>query len=103
MERHGALIQVAVTDDGARGGVAPTVPCLGGGYGLRLVEELSQAWGWFGRSGGPLTVWAVVDPRAEEAHGSGTAEAAGDPGRSPDRSARWSGHVPWSGVTSQPH
>ncbi|MFI6578985.1 ATP-binding protein [Nocardiopsis sp. NPDC050513] len=80
MERHGALIQVAVTDDGMCGGAAPTVPCLGGGYGLRLVEELSQAWGWFGRPGGPLTVWAVVDPRADEAHVSGAAETPGDPG-----------------------
>ncbi|WP_232832105.1 ATP-binding protein [Nocardiopsis sp. FIRDI 009] len=74
MERHGGLFQITVTDDGVVGGGVgePSVPCVGGaggGFGLRLVEELSRAWGWFGRPGSPLTVWAVVDPRAEETRG----------------------------------
>ncbi|WP_017597137.1 ATP-binding protein [Nocardiopsis lucentensis] len=83
MERHGGLFRIAVTDDGVVGGGAgePSVPCVGGaggvggggfggdGLGLRLVEELSRAWGWFGRPGSPLTVWAVVDPRGEGVRG----------------------------------
>lgn len=63
MEGYRGVFWLAVTDDGALPGRAPTIPEVGTGFGLRLVDRLAAAWGWFGRPGHPITVWAVVDPR----------------------------------------
>lgn len=62
MEGYRGMFWVAVTDDGVLPGAQPTVPGVGTGFGLRLVDGLAAAWGWFGQPGGPLTVWAVVEP-----------------------------------------
>ncbi|WP_236567920.1 MULTISPECIES: ATP-binding protein [unclassified Nocardiopsis] len=63
MEAYRGVFWLAVTDDGALPGRPTTAPEVGAGLGLRLVDRLADAWGWFGGGGGPLTVWAVVDPR----------------------------------------
>jgi anti-sigma regulatory factor (Ser/Thr protein kinase) len=74
MEGYRGMFWLAVTDDGALPGTVPTVPDLGAGYGLRLVDRLAAGWGWFGLPGHPITVWAVVDP-----HGGGSPVPAGEP------------------------
>ncbi|MFD3684403.1 ATP-binding protein [Nocardiopsis sp. NPDC058631] len=73
--------RIAVTDDGARAGAPHSVPEVGDGFGLRLVERLATDWGWSGTPGHPLTVWAVVDPRAPL--GSDEAGPAPVPNRAP--------------------
>lgn len=69
MEYHRGMLWVAVTDEGALPGRPLTVPEVGEGYGLRLVDRLAQTWGWCGENGGPLMVWALVDPRGHRGPG----------------------------------
>ncbi|WP_081748630.1 ATP-binding protein [Nocardiopsis sp. CNT312] len=64
------IVLLSVTDDGPRPGREATVPALAGdpagplsgGRGLHLVAALSERWWWTGFQGGPLTVWALIDP-----------------------------------------
>ncbi|WP_232832122.1 ATP-binding protein [Nocardiopsis sp. FIRDI 009] len=66
----GRVVLVSVTDDGARALRPITVPTLANhmddaeecGRGLRLVAALAEKWWWTGCRGGPLTVWALIDP-----------------------------------------
>ncbi|MEV2276923.1 ATP-binding protein [Nocardiopsis sp. NPDC049922] len=66
----GQVVLVGVTDDGPRTQRPITVPALTdpvedadpNGRGLRLVAALAEKWWWTGCPGGPLTVWALVDP-----------------------------------------
>ena len=66
----GQVVVLSVTDDGPRALRPVTVPtqtthvddtatC---GRGLRLVAALAEKWWWTGHRGGPLTVWALIDP-----------------------------------------
>jgi anti-anti-sigma regulatory factor len=38
---------------------------LRGGFGLRIVDALTSAWGWVPHSGGGKVVWAVVRPQPQ--------------------------------------
>ncbi|WP_152486405.1 ATP-binding protein [Nocardiopsis lucentensis] len=66
----GTVVLVSVTDDGPRPGRRTTVPRLPertedlypGGRGLLLVAAVAEKWWWTGLYGGPLTVWALIDP-----------------------------------------
>ncbi len=66
------VLSLAVTDDGPRPGQTSCLPRLSPeddplatcGRGLHLVDRLSVEWGWRGEPGGPLTVWAHIDPYA---------------------------------------
>ncbi len=69
MESYQGMFWGAVTDEGALPGRPSTVPEVGEGFGLRLVDRLAEAWGWCGGNGGPLMVWAMVDPRGQEEPG----------------------------------
>ncbi|WP_433699792.1 ATP-binding protein [Nocardiopsis sp. CA-288880] len=80
MSESRGVFRVAVTDDGALAGAPHSVPAVGGGFGLLLVERLAADWGWTGEPGHPLTVWALVDPRVP-AH-AGPLAASGHPGNS---------------------
>ncbi|WP_233570866.1 ATP-binding protein [Nocardiopsis sp. Huas11] len=69
----GDFVLVAVTDDGPSARQPITVPHVAGcdgdssvrGRGLLLVSKLSEKWWWTGYSGGPLTVWALIDPQRD--------------------------------------
>ncbi|MFI6575327.1 ATP-binding protein [Nocardiopsis sp. NPDC050513] len=69
----GQIVLVGVTDDGPRALRPITVPTLPdhvddttpSGRGLRLVAALSEKWWWTGFRGGPLTVWALIDPHRD--------------------------------------
>ncbi|MEE2049389.1 ATP-binding protein [Nocardiopsis tropica] len=97
MSESRGVFRVAVTDDGAPAGAPHSVPEVGGGFGLLLVERLAADWGWTGEPGHPLTVWALVDPRAplpaDEGEGYGlVSERAAEPARrAPEAPARRSG------------
>jgi hypothetical protein len=63
-------VEVAVTDDS---GVAPAVESLDlealGGRGVRLVDAISDAWGWRPIAEGGKVVWARL---VDQGHGSVT-------------------------------
>ncbi|OLT30713.1 hypothetical protein BJF83_24625 [Nocardiopsis sp. CNR-923] len=69
----GQIVLVSVTDDGPRALRPTTVPTLTThisdtatcGRGLRLVAALAEKWWWTGFRGGPLTVWALIDPHRD--------------------------------------
>lgn len=61
LERDGHRFRLSVTDEGTLGVHPRPVPEVGEGFGLRLVSELAESWGWTGQAGFPITVWAVVD------------------------------------------
>jgi two-component sensor histidine kinase len=69
----GDFVLVAVTDDGPAARQPATLPHVpgwsedlsDGGRGLLLVSRLSEKWWWTGCSGGPLTVWALIDPQRD--------------------------------------
>ena len=73
----GEVVLLGVTDDGPKAGQQITRPHLTGhpeeprvhGRGLHLVAALSEKWWWTGAWGGPLTMWALIDPH--RALGSG--------------------------------
>lgn len=69
----GDVVLVAVTDDGPRAGQGVSLPSMAPrvreldtcGRGLHLVNELAEKWWWSGLPGGPLTVWALIDPHRD--------------------------------------
>ncbi|MFI6575382.1 ATP-binding protein [Nocardiopsis sp. NPDC050513] len=69
----GQIVLISVTDDGPRALRPVTVPTLAAhvgdaeecGFGLRLVAALAEKWWWTGLRGGPLTVWALIDPHRD--------------------------------------
>ncbi|MEV2274520.1 ATP-binding protein [Nocardiopsis sp. NPDC049922] len=69
----GQIVLISVTDDGPRALRPITIPTLPDhlddaeecGRGLRLVAALAEKWWWTGFRGGPLTVWALIDPHRD--------------------------------------
>lgn len=57
-------VRLEVEDPGRRGEIAPRSPDLGGGggFGLTLVQQLSERWGLERVATGGTRVWAYVDP-----------------------------------------
>jgi serine/threonine-protein kinase RsbW len=64
LELSQRAVRLEVEDPGHRGAVAPRPPDLagGGGFGLNLVQELSERWGLERVAAGGTRVWAHVAP-----------------------------------------
>jgi serine/threonine-protein kinase RsbW len=62
LELSQRAVRLEVEDPGHRGAVAPRPPDLagGGGFGLNLVQELSERWGLERVAAGGTRVWAHV-------------------------------------------
>jgi anti-sigma regulatory factor (Ser/Thr protein kinase) len=75
--RTGTRVRVEVEDSGRAGVIAPRAPDLDGGFGLNLVQELSERWGLERVAAGGTRVWAQLAraPASAEASAFG---AAGD-------------------------
>jgi anti-sigma regulatory factor (Ser/Thr protein kinase) len=75
----GTMVRVEVKDSGRAGVIAPRAPDLGGGFGLNLVQGLSERWGLERVAAGGTRVWAQLArasaPASAEASGC---RAAGD-------------------------
>jgi anti-sigma regulatory factor (Ser/Thr protein kinase) len=73
VELSGTMVRIEVEDPGRAGVIAARVPDLGGGFGLNLVEGLSERWGLERVAVGGTRVWAQL------AHDRGApAASAGD-------------------------
>jgi anti-sigma regulatory factor (Ser/Thr protein kinase) len=55
------MMRLDVEDPGHAGAVAPRAPGTGGGYGLNLVQALSERWGLERVAEGGTRVWAQLD------------------------------------------
>lgn len=64
LEVSPAAVRLEVEDPGHRGAVAPRPPDLdrGGGFGLNLVQRLSERWGLERIATGGTRVWAQIAP-----------------------------------------
>ena len=71
------MVRLEVEDPGRGGVIAPRAPDLGGGFGLNLVQELSERWGLERVAAGGTRVWAQLAlasaPASAEAPGAGHA------------------------------
>jgi anti-sigma regulatory factor (Ser/Thr protein kinase) len=65
-------VRLEVEDPGRRGVVAPRAPDLdgGGGFGLQLVQQLSERWGLERAGTGGTRVWAYVALAVRPPHSS---------------------------------
>jgi two-component sensor histidine kinase len=55
-----ALVRLEVEDRGGGGVIAPRTPDEGAGFGLRLVQTISERWGLERIAAGPSLVWAQL-------------------------------------------
>jgi anti-sigma regulatory factor (Ser/Thr protein kinase) len=75
VELTGAMVRIEVEDPGRVGVIAARVPDLSGGFGLNLVQGLSERWGLERVAAGGTRVWAQLAhdradaPAAERAIG----------------------------------
>jgi anti-sigma regulatory factor (Ser/Thr protein kinase) len=62
LELSDGAVRLEVEDPGRRGAVAPRAPDLdrGGGFGLNLVQQLSERWGLERVATGGTRVWAQI-------------------------------------------
>lgn len=61
LELRRELLTVAlIDDDPSPPQLHPAAELAAGGYGLRIVDSLSRAWGWVPTSSGGKIVWAVL-------------------------------------------
>jgi anti-sigma regulatory factor (Ser/Thr protein kinase) len=72
------MVRLEVEDPGRGGLIAPRDPDLGGGFGLNLVQGLSERWGLERVAAGGTRVWARLArapaPTPAEAPGAGPRE-----------------------------
>jgi hypothetical protein len=60
VELTGTMLRLEVEDPGRGGVIAPRAPDHGGGFGLNLVQELSERWGLERVTAGGTRVWAQL-------------------------------------------
>jgi serine/threonine-protein kinase RsbW len=62
LERSPRAVRLEVEDPGQGGAVAPGRPDLarGGGFGLNLVQQVTERWGMEHVAGGGTRVWADI-------------------------------------------
>jgi anti-sigma regulatory factor (Ser/Thr protein kinase) len=68
-----AMLRLEVEDPGRGGAIAPRMPDFRGGFGLNLVQALSERWGLERAAAGGTRIWAQL----ELAPGGGVRVAAG--------------------------
>ena len=107
----GTMVRLEVEDPGRGGVIAPRAPDLGGGFGLNLVQGLSERWGLKRVAAGGTRAWAQLArtgaPASAEASGAGRREIValtGKPrsGRAAERRRTPAGGDPWRKSTSFP-
>jgi anti-sigma regulatory factor (Ser/Thr protein kinase) len=60
VELTGTVVRLEAEDPGRSGVIAPRAPGLGGGFGLNLVQRLSERWGLERVAAGGTRVWAEL-------------------------------------------
>jgi anti-sigma regulatory factor (Ser/Thr protein kinase) len=73
VELTATMVRLEVEDPGRDGVIAPRAPDLGGGFGLNLVEGLSERWGLERVAAGGTRVWAQLARAPAQASGLRTA------------------------------
>jgi anti-sigma regulatory factor (Ser/Thr protein kinase) len=59
-QREPGHVRIEVHDDSTEGPMERDVGTAQGGFGLKIVERLSESWGWGYRPAGGKVVWALV-------------------------------------------
>jgi anti-sigma regulatory factor (Ser/Thr protein kinase) len=67
-ELIGTMVRLEVEDPGCDGVIAPREPDLGGGFGLNLVQRLSERWGLERVAAGGTRVWAHLARASAPTH-----------------------------------
>jgi anti-sigma regulatory factor (Ser/Thr protein kinase) len=60
VELTATTVRLEVQDPGRAGAIAPRTPDVNGGFGLNLVERLSECWGLERAAAGGTRVWAQL-------------------------------------------
>ena len=80
VELTGTMVRLEVEDPGRGGVIAPRSPDLDGGFGLNLVQGLSERWGLERVAAGGTRVWAQLAWASAPASGGGGGEGEGGVG-----------------------